>query len=169
MIGLTKIVNWVLDELEAKTMEQVAGKLKVVVFSCDEAVYNSYKNLVDGDFTTDYLQALYQYYLADREGLKQDFTPKSLSKLLAALTRDNNSIIDLCSGTGALLIQQWVENPDRNFTAVEKDPEVIPFLLFNLCVRGMNAKVIHGDVLSGEMKQVYEVKKDEEFSICRQQ
>lgn len=36
----------------------------------------------------------------------------------------------------------------------------IPFLLFNLMIRGMNATVLHGDSLGREVKQIYFVQNE---------
>ncbi|RBR32296.1 hypothetical protein EB06_01180 [Enterococcus cecorum] len=46
------------------------------------------KEVVDllPDLKTDWLQKIYQYYLADRKEKKQDYTPKSIAKLIASLT-----------------------------------------------------------------------------------
>ncbi|HAK1366479.1 TPA: SAM-dependent DNA methyltransferase, partial [Listeria monocytogenes] len=38
----------------------------------------------------------------------------------------------------------------------------LPFLLFNLLIRGMNATVIHGDALTREAKQVYFIQNDKD-------
>lgn len=48
----------------------------------------------------DSLQKVYQYYLADRKGMKQDFTPRSLAELADLLAGDCDVFVDLCAGTG---------------------------------------------------------------------
>lgn len=49
-----------------------------------------YLKLINNDLDTDYLQKIWQFYMADREGKKQDFSPKSLGVLTAELTRSEN-------------------------------------------------------------------------------
>ena len=56
------------------------------------------------------------------------------------------------SGSGALTIQKWNENNDLKFICKEYDSRVIPFLLFNLAIRNIDAEVIHCDVLSDEIQ-----------------
>ena len=74
-----------------------------------------YKALVDGDLTKDWLQMIYQYYMADREKKKQDFTPACLGKLMSKLAGSAETIVDMCAGSGALTIQRWAENPAQKF------------------------------------------------------
>ena len=45
---------------------------------------------------------------------------------------------------------KWNENNDLKFICKEYDSRVIPFLLFNLAIRNIDAEVIHCDVLSDE-------------------
>lgn len=115
------------------------------------------------DLDSDWLQRVWQYHLADRKDKKQDFTPKSLAMLLAELTDNGGDNIDLCAGTGALTIQVWVKNPDRHFECYELDENLIPFLLFNLAVRNMDATVYNGDCLSMNFETIYRITKGEKF------
>ena len=61
----------------------------------------------------------------------------------------------MCAGSGALTIQKWNQNKNITFNLYELDSDVIPFLLFNLAVRNIDAKVYNMDVLSGEVFAVY--------------
>lgn len=107
---------------------------------------------------------IYQYYLADRDDKKQDFTPASLALLLGELLDDSNDIIDMCAGSGALIIQSWTKSPDKHFTAYEVDENVLPFLLFNLTVRNIDSDVFLSDVLGEcEYKRCYKIRKGERF------
>ena len=45
----------------------------------------SFCELVDGDLSTDWMQKIYQYYLADRKEKKQDYTPASLAQFMGLL------------------------------------------------------------------------------------
>ena len=122
--------------------------------------------LVNGDLETDYLQKIWQFYMADREDKKQDFTPKSLGKLVAELTKSTTEewCYDMCSGSGALTIQKWITNKNLKFVCEELDTNLIPFLLFNLKIRNIEGYVINGNVLTGERKAVYKLTKGEKFS-----
>ena len=122
--------------------------------------------LVNGDLETDYLQKIWQFYMADREDKKQDFTPKSLGKLISELTKSTPEewVYDMCSGSGALTIQKWCSNKNLKFVCEELDSNLIPFLLFNLKIRNIEGYVINGNVLTGERKAVYKLIKGEKFS-----
>lgn len=122
-----------------------------------------YKAMVGGDLTKDWLQMVYQYYMADREKKKQDFTPACLGKLMSKLAGSADTIVDMCAGSGALTIQRWVENPDQKFELYEIDENVIPYLLYNLVLRNIEADVWQGDVLTGDFTAKYKIVKGEEY------
>lgn len=132
---------------------------------------SKYLDLINNDLETDYLQKIWQFFMADREDKKQDFTPKSLGKLLSKLTESENEtwVYDMCSGSGALTIQKWCTNKNLKFVCEELDENLIPFLIFNLKIRNIEGYVINGNVLTGERKTVYKLTKGEKFSeieIC---
>ena len=106
--------------------------------------------LVDGDLSIDWMQMIYQYYLADRKEKKQDYTPKSLAKFMGMLAGDAGTITDMCAGSGALIIQKWNQDHDMEFRAIEIDSNVIPFLLFNMVLRNIRCDVYQMDVLTDE-------------------
>lgn len=118
---------------------------------------------VDYDWFHEYFQDEH----ADRKVKKQDFTPDSVSKLLTKLIGDaGNSFYEPCAGTGGITIKAW-DSDRRNHRPFEFVPSMyfyqleelsdraIPFLIFNLAIRGMNATVVHGDVLSRKAKGVF--------------
>ena len=117
------------------------------------------------DLNHDWMQKIFQYYQADRDEKKQDFTPPGLALFMASFVAgEKGEVIDLCAGSGALTIQAWTQAPDRNFTLYELDEKVIPYLLFNLAVRNINATVYHGDILSNRTIAVYSVCKGKQFA-----
>lgn len=120
-------------------------------------------DLVDGDLTQDWLQMIYQYYCADRKDKKQDYTPKCLSQFLSRLIGESAETIDMCAGSGALTIQRWVENPDTVFTLYEIDENVIPYLLFNMAIRNINATVHQSDILQDETVKSWSIRKGDRF------
>lgn len=137
------------------------GLEKITNSNCEK-----FLNLISGDLETDYLQKIWQFYMADREDKKQDFTPESLCQLVSELTKskDEEWVYDMCSGSGALTIQKWVSNKNLKFVCEELDEKIIPFLIFNLKIRNIEGYVINGNVLTGEHKAVYKLVKGEKFS-----
>ena len=127
---------------------------------------NKFKEIVENDLSKDWLQMIYQYHEAERKEKKQDFTPESLGKLLTTLLGDANQTIDMCAGTGALTIQRWNDNPGQEFILLEVDSNIIPYLLFNLVIRNIEAKVLCCDVLSNETSKTWIIKKGEEYGKC---
>lgn len=117
----------------------------------------------------DWFHTYFQEEHAQRRVHKQDFTPDSVSTLLSKLTGVGNPIgtrIDVAAGSGGITIQKWQEDrmqispflykPSMFFYRCEElSDRAVPFLLFNLLIRGMNAVVAHGDSLTREFKQVY--------------
>lgn len=118
------------------------------------------------DLTTDYLQPIFQYYMADRKEKMQDYTPKTLAEALCKIAgvQNGGKVYDMCAGSGALTIQAWNINKNCEFICQEFDERVIPFLLFNLAMRNISATVIHGDVLSEKQFKAYRIEKGERYS-----
>lgn len=130
----------------------------------DHDKLRAFRDLVGGDLTTDWMQKIYQYYLADRQEKKQDYTPASLAQFMGLLAGDSEEIVDMCAGSGALIIQKWQQNHDIRFTALEIDENVIPFLLFNMVLRNITCRVYQMDALSGEEPvRAWKITKGEEF------
>ena len=83
---------------------------------------------------------------------------------MGALIGDADKVVDMCAGSGALIIQKWTQNPNIEVTALEIDENVIPFLLLNMALRNINCKVIQGDALTGEDAiSIWQVTKGERF------
>lgn len=127
------------------------------------------------DVSYDWFHTYFQEEQADRKVKKQDFTPQSIAKLLTALTGSNvnggGMRLDVASGTGGLIIDRWHQDrmshspfeykPSMYFYQCEElSDRALPFLLFNLSIRGMNATVVHGDTLTREINQVYFIQND---------
>ena len=128
------------DKLGSALLDNISNTDKLKAF-CD---------LVDGDLSIDWMQMIYQYYLADRKEKKQDYTPKSLARFMGMLAGDDETTVDMCAGSGALIIQKWNQNHDTKFKAIEIDSTVIPFLLFNMVLRNIRCDVYQMDVLTDE-------------------
>lgn len=142
------------DNLGSALLDNISKTDKLKAF-CD---------LVDGDLSVDWMQKIYQYYLADRKEKKQDYTPKSVAQLMGALIGDTDKVVDMCAGSGALIIQKWSQKPETRFTALEIDENVMPFLLFNMVLRNIRCRVFQMDALTGEdAVRAWDVVKGEEF------
>lgn len=142
------------DDLGSALLESVSDTDKLKAFY----------DLIGGDLSIDWMQKIYQYYLADRKEKKQDYTPASLAQFMGLLAGDSEEIVDMCAGSGALIIQKWQQNHDIRFTALEIDENVIPFLLFNMVLRNIACRVYQMDALSGEEPvRAWKITKGEEF------
>ena len=129
---------------------------------------------VDSDLTIDQFHEYFQEEHAERKTKKQDFTPSTISQILTRLTEsqgDNGLRYEVACGTGSIVITKW--NADRISKGIfkykpsqfiyyceELSDRTIPFLLFNLMIRGMNAVVLHGDSITREFKQIYLIQND---------
>lgn len=155
----------ILDIFEVQSMEQLPSKVTELLLKDGKNDYlQQYLDIV-GIEGRDMLQSAYQFWLADRANKKQDYTPKSLGELLAAIGVDEaKTVFDACAGSGALTIACWERNQKLNFVCFELDERAIGFLLLNLAVRNISATVIHGDLLTGEIFRCYKVSPGEKFS-----
>ena len=156
---------------------QASDKLMNILFNKEERekLFRSFLNQ-NWDMTFDWFHIYFQDEHADRAKHKQDFTPKSITNLLVKMSESDNEItcgtrLDVAAGSGGLTIEKW--NQDRIsvplfsykpsmfiYQCEELSDRALPFLLFNLAIRGMNAVVLHGDVITREFKQVYFIQND---------
>ena len=83
---------------------------------------------------------------------------------MGMLAGDGEATIDMCAGSGALIIQKWNQNHDMQFRAIEIDNNVIPFLLFNMVLRNIRCDVYQMDALTDEEPiKMWTIRKDEVF------
>jgi len=104
----------------------------------------------------DPVNILFQQEHGDRDKFKQDYTPPELARLVAEMAhRDTGkapaTIADLCAGTGTLTLACLKRFPRAFYHCEEVTARAIPFLLFNLAIRGVNAEVFQQDVLTREV------------------
>lgn len=128
-----------------------------------ELLFSSFLEL-DQDLSFDWFTEYFQEEHSDRKGKKQDFTPDGIIKVASGVLGDTESNADICAGTGGLTIKRWSENPDASFYCEEFSDRAVPFLIFNLAIRNVNAIICHGDSLTREFKAVYKLAKMERFS-----
>lgn len=124
----------------------------------------------DYDLSYEWFTSYFEDEHADRKNKKQDFTPTCLSRLMSEMISSDKSqgiIYEPAAGSGSTIISHWQSetrkfrfpwdyNPaDYLYVCSELSDKVVPFLIFNLLIRGINAAVIHGNTLTKECKEVY--------------
>lgn len=121
---------------------------------------------ISHNVSDDWFRDYFQDVQSDRGKKKQDFTPLSVSKLMVRLADNGSTYFEPAAGTGGILINRWNSDrlkttpfdylPSKYFYQVEElGDSAIPFLIFNILIRGMNATVVYGDSLSRGVKQVF--------------
>ncbi|HFI0682445.1 TPA: SAM-dependent DNA methyltransferase [Streptococcus suis] len=154
---------------------QFEDYLARIIFDKDEreAFYRRLLE-INSKVSVDTFKPYFEMYSAERKSFQQDYTPDAVTKILAEITRSDaddykNSLwsgYDPTAGTGAMLIAKWHDDriqespwsyaPHNYFyRADELADNVIPYLIHNLTLRGMNAVVVHGDVLSRKIRNIY--------------
>lgn len=141
---LLEYKNELFNLLDIESIERLPEALENAVGDCD--LRNRY---IETFGWRDWIRELYQYYLADRENMKQDYTPESLSKLCGEIVGQCETIVDLCAGSGSLSIHSKSEGLE----CVELDEGVLPFLKFNLFLNGRKAQILHGDALTASVRK----------------
>lgn len=161
---LLEFKNKALELFNVKETKDIGNVLMETVLNHNEDFYNKYLEIVDD--TKDWLQALWQYYEADRKDKKQDYTPKSLCNLVSALAGNCNCFYDCCGGSGALSIDMLKKHEQiQNVYVEELDENVIPFLLFNLCLHNASGFVVNGNVLTKEKIKAYRLLRGQKYSV----
>ncbi|MGE6488494.1 N-6 DNA methylase [Paenisporosarcina sp. NPDC076898] len=142
-----------------------------------EKVFMEFLQLFDFDVSYDWFHEYFQDEHADRKNKKQDFTPVSVARLLVELMNDpeidNWTRYEPCAGTGGITIQAWQKDRMNHspfdykpswyvYHCEELSDRCIPFLLFNCMIRGMNAIVVHCDVLSRKSKGCFFVQNEKD-------
>ena len=155
----------ILELCKVEEIKDIGDVLMSVVLNNDVDFFVQYENIIDD--TKDWLQALWQYYEADRTEKKQDYTPKSLCKLVASLAGKADTVYDCCGGSGALTKAFIDMHGTKNVLVEELDERVIPFLLFNLCLHNISGYVVNGNVLSKEKIKCFQLVADAKYSKCQ--
>ncbi|RHV86934.1 N-6 DNA methylase [Clostridium sp. OF09-36] len=164
---LKELTEWLLDLLGIQDVKEIPEALMKVVKENNTSKYEKFSEKLP-DMSTDWLQKVYQYYLADRKEKMQDYTPKSLARFVSRLAGEQDVVIDMCAGSGALTIQKWSIIPNQKFCLYEFDANVIPLLLFNMAVRNIECKVCHADVLQDEIYHTYIISHGDKFGVVKE-
>lgn len=142
-----------------------------------EKVFKKMLELFNHKLDFDWFNEYFQKSFTDQKD-GQVFTPTHTADLLSELSLGiKGHSLDPCAGTGALIISDWnrihqkkdYKPSDYVYICIELSDNMIPFLIFNLAVRGITAIVIHGDMITRESKGAFlilnEQDKPENFSI----
>lgn len=158
-----------LFEIFESENENFSDMINRVVFSDSIKYFDRYMEILP-DLSKDYLRSCWQFYHADRDDKKQDYTNDSLSMLCSAMVVPANgqqvTVFDCCSGSGSLTIGAWNINHNIHSVCVELDETVIPLLLFNLCVRNIPAHVSYGNALTGIVTDTWIIEKGNKYGVC---
>jgi hypothetical protein len=145
---------------------------------------------IETDMSYEWFQEYFGDEQAERKSKKQDFTPTSISNLVVKLVgKDKSTYYEPAVGTGSMLIAKWwndrlknplykrpeTDNPlikfltSPTFTydpraywyqAEELSDRAIPFLIFNMAIRGMNGSITQCDSLSRKATRAFFIRND---------
>ena len=164
---LKKLTEKTMEVFEISNINEMPDKLFDICIKNDFKYHGLFEELVQ-DLSIDWLQKIFQYYEADRKEKMQDFTPLSLARFIGKLAGESDIIIDMCAGSGALTIQRWNLDKDKEFILYEYDEKVIPLLLFNMAIRNIKCVVYHSDVLQQEIYHTYQISTGDKYGIVKE-
>lgn len=169
---MTKTIN---ELLEINDSYQAPQRLMEILFD-QERREKLFRGMLsqNHDVSFDWFHEYFEAEHADRKEKKQDFTPNSIATLISRLVgTGQGSNLDVAAGTGGITITKWEEDrmkespftykPSEHYYQCEElSDRAIPFLLFNLLIRGMNATVLHGDTLTRNFKGVFFIQNEKD-------
>lgn len=145
---------------------------------------------IETDMSYEWFQEYFGDEQAERKSKKQDFTPSSISNLVTQLVgKDKSTYYEPAAGTGSMLIAKWwndrLKNPlykrpetDNQLIKVltssvftydpraywyqveELSDRALPFLIFNMAIRGMNGSITQCDSLSRKATRAFFIRND---------
>ena len=111
-------------------------------------VFKDFLDYFKCDVSYDWFHEYFEDEHADRKNNKQDFTPNVVGILLSRLTGVSKGVIYEPS------FLDYKPN-DHLIVCGELSDKTVPFLLFNLSIRGISGIVFHGDTLRNQYKAAY--------------
>lgn len=162
-----KITNQIINNLlEIKESYELPDKLMALLLDNNSMIKLFDKFMeYDVDLTKDLFRDYFQEQHADRKSLKQDYTPDAICKIISKLQNEKDTLLDVCSGTGALSLFSYNENNDLSIVCEELSQRSISTLLFNLAIRNVKGYVLKKDVLKNEILDIYKLEKGTKYSI----
>ena len=143
---------------------------RVIQLPTDERdrIYREFMRMNNYEMGRDWFQRVYEEEFSQRKNQGQDFTPIEVTELCAMIANVETArnVHEPTAGTGQLIISAWwiwakSRTPWEAFpslfpvTVWEILDRTIPFLLFNLSIRGLMGYVYCGDVLEKTIKAKY--------------
>lgn len=167
----TKLINELLGINESY---KAPDRLMQILFERQrrEQLFRDFLEAFNYDVRSDWFHEYFMDEHADRRSKKQDFTPQCLADLIARLVGDDDGLhYEPCAGTGGMTIAKWHRDRMQHspfdyrpswyvYHCEELSDRALPFLLFNLAIRGMNAVVVHCDVLSRKAYGAFFIQND---------
>ena len=156
------VINKILGIKEAYKMSDVL-LTKLLDEKQRNKLFDEFMNIgesLDHDWFVDYFQEEH----GDRKNLKQDFTPDSVCTISNGMLKKGNTLLDMCSGTGALTLKNWQKENREEYKLIEFSERTVPTLLFNLAIRNIDATVYNGDALTREVFKAYKLTSSERYS-----
>lgn len=154
-----------------------------------ENIFKKFLN-ISTDLSFDWFHEYFEHEQAERKSKKQDFTPDSIATLLNKLTSNTTGYYyEPTAGTGGILITRWWQDclndpvgtknntnipgisfftydPRKYWYQVEElSDRAVPFLIFNMAIRGMNGVAIQCDSLSREAKNAYFIRNNTDNAL----
>lgn len=160
-------------DMPARVMQIICGEKSV-----RDEIYREAIKLHKGDLSYDWFLEIYMEEFAKRKENKQEFTPPEVCDIVSMLTEsDDRFIHEPTAGTGGMLIHSWWNRACKNLpwrfkpssyivSCWELTDRSIPFLLFNLSIRGIMGEVFHGDVLENKVKARYVLINENDDSLA---
>jgi type I restriction-modification system DNA methylase subunit len=95
----------------------------------------------------------------------QFFTPKPIADMMASIihapskSEEGREVVcDPCCGSGVMLMASAKQSPEARLVGIDLDIRCAKMCALNMCFRGLDADVYHGDTLSAEMYTVWTVR-----------
>jgi len=140
-----------------------------------EEIFHQFLELFKWKMDYDWFHQYFELEHADRKDKKQDFTPMSVSNLINSIVDDNGMYFESCAGTGGMCISHWHNTRLKSHPLRYKPSEylhileemsdrAIPFLLFNVAIRGMNAAILHCNSLIRECYGAFLVQNEKDLA-----
>lgn len=142
-------------EIPTKLLEKMLGNEKEEFLEKVDSIYN---------YEEDSLRDLFQSEQSSRKDLMQDYTPDCICKIIQKIVGKSEELLDMCSGTGALTISAIKDNKVKYLQCEELSSASIPYLLLNLSLRNISGKVYQKDVITRDVKKVYQLTSGTKFS-----
>jgi type I restriction-modification system DNA methylase subunit len=143
---------------------------RVIQLPTDERdrIYREFMRMNNYEMGRDWFQRVYEEEFSQRKNQGQDFTPIEVTELCAMIAgvETARNVHEPTAGTGQMIISAWwtwarSRTPWEAFpsqfpiTVWEILDRTIPFLLFNLSIRGIMGYVYNGDTLEKTVKRKY--------------